>query len=381
MVDKVDYELLEDDVTVQISDKFVNSSTDTIVIISISSSKLATTILGYRIFDDLLGRTQFKRLSGKNTTYLTKPLKFTDTEIYVADATVLTPPLLSKKIPGIVLIAGERIEFFKVENNVLSSLRRSTLGTAPNFYSETNTTVIDQSPDQTIPYSEQILVQKHYTTSTTNTYVISTVTNVAIGDGIVLSTDPEIPAVDQVKIYYGGRLLNKSGRYYQDLTLAYDSPDIVGNIELIGSTDLLPSTNTIGKAFLVTSTNQVWVYKNSSELAARHGYVYHGLDYIPPEFTINPQTQQITLNIINGVTPKVKLIIVKRQFESSSVWNDKNCECTTKSLMDSTTIPAKFLQARPTNLPDWYYYGGDLTLEDQTGFGLTDSTGQPLQGY
>jgi hypothetical protein len=381
LVDKVDYELLEDDVTVQISDKFVNSSTDTIVIISISSSKLATTILGYRIFDDLLGRTQFKRLSGKNTTYLTKPLKFTDTEIYVADATVLTPPLLSKKIPGIVLIAGERIEFFKVENNVLSSLRRSTLGTAPNFYSETNTTVIDQSPDQTIPYSEQILVQKHYTTSTTNTYVISTVTNVAIGDGIVLSTDPEIPAVDQVKIYYGGRLLNKSGRYYQDLTLAYDSPDIVGNIELIGSTDLLPSTNTIGKAFLVTSTNQVWVYKNSSELAARHGYVYHGLDYIPPEFTINPQTQQITLNIINGVTPKVKLIIVKRQFESSSVWNDKNCECTTKSLMDSTTIPAKFLQARPTNLPDWYYYGGDLTLEDQTGFGLTDSTGQPLQGY
>jgi hypothetical protein len=429
LVDGVEYYLLDDNVTIQLSDTLVNTPNDSVVIVSISSSQLATTILGYRIFEDLLGRTHFKRLSGKNTTYLTQPLKFTDTEIYVADASVLTQPIISKKIPGIIIIAGERIEFFKVQNNILSNLRRGTLGTAPNFYSEYGTNVIDQGSNQTIPFTEKTLVQHQLTTATTNTYVISTLSNRShlsnaidgglsaslnledldggassstyisaedvdggsaittyssnpvIGDGIVLSTDSEIPAIDQVKVYYGGRLLSKTGRYHQDIMLSYDSPIIVGEIQPISDTSLLPPNTVIGQAVLVTSTNQVWVYEKSIELDSINGYVYRGLNYIPPEFTINLSTQEITLNIMDGIRSNVKLTIVKQEFERSTLWNDEITTTKTKSLMDSNTIPAKFLQARPTELPNWYYYGGDLTLTSEDGFALTDNTGQPLQGY
>jgi len=381
LVDKVDYDILGDDVTVQLSDKFVNSTSDTVVIISVSSSVLATTILGYRIFEDLLGRTHFKRISGKNTTYLTKPLNFNDTEIHVADAGVLSPPMLSKKIPGIVIIAGERIEFFKVENNVLSKLRRGTLGTAPQFYSDVNTKVIDQSSAQTIPFTEKTLTQHQLTTSTTNTYVISTVTNAVHGDGIVLSSDHEIQPIDQVKIYYGGRLLSKTARYYQDIALSYDSPMIAGEITPIDNVKMLPRTTIMGKAFVISATNQVWVYTGSKEPEAMNGYVYHGLDFIPPEFTINLDTQTITLNIMGGVRSNLRLTIVKKEFNRDTSWNDEITSNQTKSLMESTTIPAKFLQARPTDLPDWYYYGGDLTLTSSNGFALTDNNGQPLQGY
>ena len=260
-----------------------------------------------------------------------------------------------------------------MKKNVLSQLRRSTLGTAPNFYSQEYTRVIDQGVTQTIPFTETILKQVQYTTSTTATYTISTVTNSTIGDGITLSTDTSIPGSDQVKVYYGGRLLNKSGIYYQDTSLSYDNPqyDLIGTV---ATTDDLPSTTIKGVAYHVTSTNQVWVYSNSLAFGAVNGYVYTGLNYMEPEFTINPVTRKITLNIQDGVGDNIKLVIVKREFSDSDLWNNGI------SLLDSDTVPAKFLQSRPSELPDNYYYGGNPELTIETGFPLTDTDNRPLQG-
>jgi len=398
---KIDYNILDDQVTVEFSDQYHHTSDDVIVITSISSEKLASTILGYRIFNDIFDRTHFKRLSKQDTTYLTTPLHFTDTEIQVADARALTPPLISKKIPGVVIIDGERIEFFKVTGNILSQLRRSTLGTAPSFYSDINTRVIDQSPEQTIPFKENIYRQTHITKSTTNTYIINKTPNILntgtqhqiTNNGITLSiaavaapvdyfvenkliSDITIPAVDQVLVYYGGRLLRKTGIYQQDTTISYDSLEcnIVGNIATV---KLLPYTTTIGTAYVVTSTNQVWVYTKSIEADAINGYVYRGLTYSPPEFTIDIATQALTLNIAQGIQDNVKLVIIKKEVKKSKVWNDGGVQ----SLMDSTTLPARFLQQKPAELPDNYYYGGNLLLTDVSGTSFTDSTGQPLQGF
>ena len=379
---KLDYNMLDDQVTVEFSDQHHHTSADSIVITSISSEKLASTILGYRIFTDIFDRTHFKRLSKQNTTYLTAPLNFADTEIHVADASVLTPPLISKKIPGVVIIDGERIEFFKINNNVLSQLRRSTLGTAPSFRSEINTRVIDQSPDQTIPFKENIYRQTHITTSTTDTYIIDKTSKVLntgtqhqiTSDGITLSlaavaapidnfavnelvSHTEISAVDQVSVYYGGRPLRKTGIYQQDTTISYDSPEcnVVGTLAAVA---LLPYTTIIGTAYIVTATNQVWVYTKSTEADAVNGYVYRGLTYSPPEFTIDIATQALTLNIAQGVQDNVKLIVIKKEVEKSMTWNTE-LDSGTESLMDSITSPARFLQQRPAELPDRYYYGNN----------------------
>jgi hypothetical protein len=486
LTSKLDFVMLDDQVTVQISDSYHHVPTDVVIITSISSQKLAVTILGYRIFTDMFNRTHFKRLSKQNTTYLTMPLAVIDTEIYVADASVLTPPLVSKKIPGVILVDGERIEFFKITGNVLSQLRRGTLGTSPAEYSDLYTKVIDQSPDQTIPYTENILRQMMVTTAGTDTYLISTdTTSTFNGDGITLATamtadtpseflipnalsvPKTIPAIDQVSVYYGGRLLRKSGAYYHDTTVAYDSPEtnIIGTTSTSAS---LPDIAVPNDAYITMDTNKVWVYTDSNELNAVKGYVYNGLHYAPPEFTIDvvpevavpvatlinggagpygnttgfiilrttstqqiqvgwlaavpgystpftvtladagvyqgnpsigiqfnnevnftlsfpikfyqPVKQQLTLNIAGGVRDDIQLIIIKKQFDRNTEWNDAVTDNSTLSLMQSTTAPARFLQRRPAELPDKYYYGGDSTLTDSNGFALTDNN-QPLQGY
>ena len=368
-----DYQILSDGVTIQISDKYALNVADIVVVRSIKNPVSSATVLGYRIFNDMLNRTVFKRLSANNTTYLTQPLAFTDTEIHVDNAGVLTMPIPSKKLPGVVLIAGERIEFYQVNGNVLSQLRRSTLGTAPKFYSEIYTDVIDQGTFQTIPFGETILTQNIYTTSTTATYTISTVTN-AGSDGIILSKDETVAAADQVQVYYGGRLLNKTGIYYQDLTVAYDNPTytIVGTQSTATS---FPSTTVLGTAYLVTATNQVWIYQNSNHTTSVNGYVYSGLNYLPPEFSINTSTQEITLNIQEGVGDNIKLAIVKKQLSETALWNNGI------SLLNSTTVPAKFLQEQPAKLPDNYYYGGDPDIIIESGFVLTDNNNEPLEGF
>ena len=376
LINTIDYRVLEDRVTIQISDTISQSSDDIVVIRSVSSADLSTEILGYRLFNDVFNRTHFKRLSKQNTTYLTQPLTFTDTVIHVKDASVLSAPLVSKNIPGVVIIDGERIEFFQVNDNVLGQLRRSTLGTAPSFYSEQNTRVIDQSPEQTIPFSEKISVQSTITTTST-VYTILTQSHtgtsnagIIVSDGITLDTG--IPGQDQIAVYYGGRPLNKVGTFYQDIDISYDSQLVDISTTAITTLNDLPSAELIGTAYIVTDTNQVWVYTDSNEADAVKGYVYRGLNYVPPEFTVDTTSQQITLNIV-GMESGVKLTVIKR---NSTLWNDG-----TLSLMESTTLPARFLQARPAELPDTYYYGGETALIDDANFIISDENNDPLEGF
>ena len=471
----LDYEILDDSMSIQISDAHPITTSDFVVITSMVAQRLATTVLGYRIFNDMFNRTHFKRLSKKNTTYLTQPLSVNDTEIHVEDISVLAHPMNSLNIPGVVIIDGERIEFLQVEAGVLKQLRRGTLGTAPSFYSDTGTKVIDQSLSQTVPYGEVIKNQYHFTTATTSSYSfaiskLSTATTIALNtssvmfsDGIRLSTSTSINAVDQVQVFYGGRLLRKAGYFKHNTTVSYDSPDTKGiNIGTTATVTDLPYAYEIGTAYIVTATNQVWVYTGSLEATAHNGYVYKGMDYVPPEFNIDvntprivvatemvnggqtptgsgwvlheteetiqiqpgwimrdangyeytviysghntlfngwgvgfassititwpmtfiePVVQQITLNIDGGVDKNIKVQIVKK--EVSAVWNDIDPSDAkrTLSIINSNTDPAKFLQSEPSELPDKYYYGGDLALTTAGGSPLTDIYNNPLEGF
>ena len=379
----IDYDVLDDAVTLQLSDAFIITSADDILITSISSNKLSSTVLGYRIFIDMLGRTHYKRLSKQATTRLTQPLSYTDTEIYVEDSTVLTPPLLSQKIPGVVLIDGERIEYLQTDGNVLRKLRRGTLGTSPSFYADINTKVIDQSPSQTVPYTEIPKKQVQFTRSSTNIYRISTGTfttattfntgTVIKSDGILLSS--AFTAENQIAVYYGGRELRKTGSFIHDTTFAYDSPpgSVLGTTATVAG---LPLTTTIGDSYIVTATNQVWVYTGDTKIDAVNGYVYQGLTYLAPEFTVNTSTGVLMLNMSKEVQDDIELVIVQKQYNQTAEWNNYGI-----SLMNSTTDPAKFLQQQPSELPDIWYYGGDVTLRTSGGTPLTDGNQEPIQGF
>jgi hypothetical protein len=473
LVNFVDFEVLGDGMTVQISDKFVIQNSDVVVIITFNGTKTTEDILGFRVFNDFFNRTHFKRLAKKNTARLTKNFAFDDTVIHVNNASKLIPPVPNSNIPGSVIIHGERVEFFKIyssvenvlvinsgtnyrpgdliyfnnsnwevpltievdanengnitgiqysinsgvfkeniltlttsssnttgqgttatfvmqmNNNVLGQLRRGTLGTSAKGYNEPGTMVIDQSAEQTVPFIEQILKQIILTTSTNNVYTISTLTEVIyfnsgtfstssyVNNGIVLSKN--IDAADQLEVYYGGRKLNKSSVFYQDIDKAYDSQLLrkLGSTTTIFSTSTvagLPSrNNALGTPYLITTTNQVWVYEDSDDYNSVFGYVYKGIKHQPPEFTVNTSTHQIQLNIEEGVQSGVRLVLVKKQFAANKLWNNG------VSLLDSTTFPAKFIRIRLAELPDEYYYGGNFEISDNTGFALVDDRNKPLK--
>jgi hypothetical protein len=361
---------------------------DEVEITSLSNQDNLGQILGYRIFNDIFDRTSFKRFSVKNTTQLARPLSYLDTEIYVVNANVLTPPSKPRKAPGVVLIDGERIEFYHINNNVLSQLRRGTLGTGSKYYYDIGSKVIDQGSLQTIPFSETIRKQVLYTSENQKSYKIHTTAyttqttnfaNTVTSDGITLAQIPGVKSVDQVTVYYGSRQLNKVPTLYHDVTVAYDSQPytLVGSL----SSELnLPLTSSIGDAYRITSNNKVWVQSGSTEVDAIHGFVYRGLHYIESEFTINTSTQVISLNIAEPIIDNVKLTIVKKDFARNTVWNDEITSVQTASLLDSTTKQAKFLKEKPAELPNIYYYGGQPVLQADGGDLLTDDDRNPLEG-
>lgn len=410
LINHYDFEILDDSLTIQVSDAFEHTSADEIIIISISSSKLSDSVIGYRIFNDFLSRVHYKRLSKQNTTYLTRELYLGDKEIHVADSSVLSNPIIEKNIPGVIYIDGERIEYFVKDGNILKQLRRSTLCTAPALYSEIYSKVIDQGTEQNIPYTDRILRQDRLTTASITTYTIpvnnhsldytitGTSTVVFANKGIKLNAintntfiKNSIRLEDQVTVYYGGRQLRKTGVYRQVTTASYDSPVInfttISNVALLttSTSTSLPITNVVGTAYVVTATNQVWVYNNSSRFGSVNGYEYTGFDYLPPEFSLNVvgSNQTIQLNIEEGVASNILLTITKKEFDVAKVWNDIDPDntATTISLIESSSGPARFLQARPAELPDTYYYGGDPTLTEDTGFALTDEDDEPLEEY
>ena len=356
----IEYAVLEDMQTVQIT-KWINTSPDDVVIItSVNSPKQSNVVLGYRIFKDIFDRVQYTRIAESNSTRLSKELTFDDTEIHVYDSSKLIPPNPYKNKPGVVFIDSERIEFFEKRDNTLSNLRRSTMGTAPATFSEIGTKVVDQSIQQYMLSQDAVYKQYHVTSNTTSSYVLSTVTNSyntytfvisavdfvtntgtvyqSGGYGIVLSTDTTVLSngatipTNQLIVKYGGRPLRKTSTQIHNVLTSYDS----------------------SPASLIT---------------------------LAPEFSVtyNMLTGNHELNLmVDNFMPGVQIDIEQKV---GHVWEDIINESTTKSLLDSTSTQARFLMARPAVLPDSDYYGGNPVLTDDNNFELTDDNNNPIEGY
>jgi hypothetical protein len=334
-----DYFVREDMRTIELSE-FVNIKlTDDIVVVVINPPSYGTKILGHRIFKDMFGRQQFRRISEYFSTKLAQPLQYTDDKIFVEHGDHLLQPNPGRNLPGVILVDSERIEYTAKDGNVLSGLRRSTLGTGPAKFSDIGTEVIDQSIRQIIPTVDYSLIQ-NIPSSNTTTYTISTVTNTSTfvtttsthaGNGIIFSTLTN--AIDQVEVYYGGRQLRKTSLIVHDKSRSYYT---MASVQVNGVT---------------TSSYET----------------------LPPEFTITTSTQQITLNIAEEITTGTRITVVKKE---GAFW--ENASAT--SLVSSTGTQANFIRSRPAELPDIYYYGGEKVLLENS-VALTDENGEPLEGY
>ena len=187
----IDYKLVKLDTYVQIVRDI--SENDVIQVIHFAAP-VSNEKFGFRIFKDMLNRTHYKRLNKNNVYTLAQPLHTTDKEIVLSDATNITQPSTELNVPGVLFIEGERVEYFKVEGNVLSQLHRGTLGTGAKAIYEIGTECMDQSEKETIPYRDEM------------------VSLIALEDEstqIVLDWLPT-KGVDEFEIFVGGRRLRKN---------------------------------------------------------------------------------------------------------------------------------------------------------------------------
>jgi hypothetical protein len=105
----------------------------------------------------MLNRYHYKRLGSDDNYLLAEPLRYYDKTITLENAGTLPVPALGTKTPGIIFINGERIEFFRRDENVLKQLRRGTLGTGVKSVHAAGSRVYNQSIDSTIPYKDEVI--------------------------------------------------------------------------------------------------------------------------------------------------------------------------------------------------------------------------------
>ena len=169
--------------------------------------------------------------------------------------------------------------------------------------------------------------------------------------------------IDQIEVYYGGRLLRKSKDFYHETTASYTSIDSSSILGSVSTVDLLPINSNVGDSYLVTNINQVWTFTGSrTQTPSTTGWVYSGLTCLPQEYTIsiNTSSQLLILNTATlSIDPNLQITIVQKDFSVSKSWNTIDPEDSTKtlSLLDSTTTIALFLQDAPAVLPNNYFYG------------------------
>jgi hypothetical protein len=145
---------------------------------------------GFRIFKDMLNRTFYKRISQTNTTTLAADLSIDDKTITVVDGSVLKSNDGSTLLPGVIFIDNERIEYLYKESNVLSNIRRGTLGTGIKNHNA-GAEVVDASGQQTVPYADTIYTKKHIADGSTTAFISS----------------QSVSSPHEVDVFVGGRRL------------------------------------------------------------------------------------------------------------------------------------------------------------------------------
>jgi hypothetical protein len=149
---------------------------------------------GWRQFKDILNRDIYKRLDGAKNYRLAEPLKFNDKIITVENSQSLPDPIPGSKYPGVLFIDNERIEYFRKSGNILTQLRRGTLGTGVKDIYTVGTELYDQSQTASIPYKDEII---------TSTFT-------ADGTSAVYDLDFTPDNVNQFEVFVAGRRLRKT---------------------------------------------------------------------------------------------------------------------------------------------------------------------------
>lgn len=359
LIPNVDFRIFDREY-VKIIDDIKIEDNDRVVVTSISDFNSGVST-AYRILKDMRNSYQFKRISKSASTTLIRNLSPRDRSIEVLDTSIFGIVNPSSKNPGVIYIAGERIEFRKIEGNFLMDITRGTLGTGVAPVYVQGTKVFNMAQSETVPYKEGTIVSTLLTPEgyrynqelsryeklvgneyiSTNDLGIYQLSDHIFKDGISYE--------DQISVYMGGRLLMKPVKPGNTLvthdfsvTLYSDETDSQGNT---GETLISPD-------FTIEKINEDYFLKINPEIFFKTG----------------------SLEII----PNVQIKVVQK---IGKIWYTLNSDST---IQQDSTAQSKFLQDSFAELPDKYYYAINQSLintylKDEEGDFLNDETGNNLE--
>ena len=265
----VDYKLSDDKNIVELAQR--PSENDYLEVLHFTS-KPTSNKFGFRIFKDILNRTHYKRLNIDTEFKLSQPLNWYDQSIQLVDTTDVPRPNRGSGKPGVMFIEGERIEYYGVNANTLTFLRRGTLGTSIKNQYEAGTTMQYQGKEETIPYQDKNLTTMFIGDGTSYIFELDfdiSTEATAHGDttSSVLSTQ-EI-AENIIDVYKGGRKLRNIEISKFDNTLDQDSSEADTTLPKEYSVDL--ATNSISLVDIPVDGERIVVTRKQGRLWVNEG--------------------------------------------------------------------------------------------------------------
>jgi len=293
---------------------------DKFEIITFSSNVQSDTI-SYMQFKDMLNRTHFKRLSLNKQTTLARKLRYNDTDILLADASNFDEPNPSRNLPGVIEINGERIEYFVKNGNMLSQLRRGTLGTGTPRVNPLGTSVQDIGPSETIPYKDTISITQVASTGSnligTDFTPLKSSTPISVDADFVTSIPANYGQADNVEVFVGG--------YAIDQVWATGIAYTTGTIVNVGSYLYRCVADHTSTVFSADSAN--WMFFVGNIRLKKHAFKVHNVNQHPdspegdiqmdPDFTVDGVSNSIRLT--NALDAGTTVTIVKRV---GKMWTD-----------------------------------------------------------
>lgn len=291
---EIDYIIEDNLVYINLSPNISLADGDVVDII-LGRERVVRQPFGYKIFKDMLNKTSYIRIDEEAASVLAQPLNYYDSAMVVIDASKLAQPDASVNRPGVVMIDGERIEYFQKSGNTLNQLRRGTSGTGVKTVYNAGTKVYDQNLNQIVPYKDEVISKVSVGDGDTQLIPLEFVPGVSSG-----TTGPDwyrdtIPLgygqCDEIEVFVGGRRLRKAPITIWNPEVGQDSP---------------------------------W-----------------GDEQFEAEFSVDGITAQIRLT-----TPPDTGVKIEIQKRVGKIWAPAG-----SSLLDANTAPAKFIRAKTAQLP------------------------------
>lgn len=215
----IDYSLVNGRSAIQLVEKVLQND---IIDVLQFSAKPSTQRFGYRMFKDMIGRNHYKRLNQEKVFKLAAPLNYYDKFITLETSQGITQPNITDNIPGVVFIEGERIEYFVIQDNKLTQLRRGTMGTGVKNTYTVGTELMDQGFAETINYRDIILTHSTVVDGSNEFDILHHIkTNHELENNVNLT-------VNSFEVYLGGVKLRKTQLVKHDPSIAQTSPE--GNV-------------------------------------------------------------------------------------------------------------------------------------------------------